>query len=75
MLDANLKTQLRAYLARLTQPVELIASLDDRPASQDMRALLDDIVALSDKITVRLDGRDSRRPSFQVTRAGADMGL
>ena len=31
MLDANLKTQLKSYLERITQPVELIASLDDRP--------------------------------------------
>ena len=30
MLDANLKTQLEAYLERLTQPVELVASLDER---------------------------------------------
>ena len=32
MLDAALKTQLKAYLDRLTQPVEIVASLDDGDA-------------------------------------------
>ena len=75
MLDANLKKQLEAYLERITQPVELIASLDDRPASQEMRALLEDIASLSDRVTARFDGADARRPSFQISRAGADMGV
>jgi NADH-dependent peroxiredoxin subunit F len=79
MLDSNLKTQLRAYLERVTQPIELVASLDDRPASAEMKALLEDVAALCDKITLRLDGSDARRPSFNISRAGsdarADMGV
>jgi alkyl hydroperoxide reductase subunit F len=75
MLDTSLKTQLKAYLERITQPVELIASLDDRPAAQEMRALLEDIAGLSELVSVRFDGQEARRPSFQVTRAGGDMGL
>ena len=75
MLDDTLKSQLKGYLERVTQPVELVASLDDRPASQEMRELLDEIGALSDKITVRHDGTDARRPSFSISRAGADMGV
>lgn len=75
MLDANLQNQLRAYLERLVQPVELIASLDERPASAEMRTLLEQIASLSDKVTLRTDGNDARKPSFQITRAGQDMGL
>ncbi len=75
MLDASIKTQLAGYLERIVQPVELIASLDDRAESQQMRELLEDIAGLSDKVTARFDGQAARRPSFQVTRAGADMGL
>ena len=75
MLDANLKTQLKAYLERVTQPVELVASLDDRPASQEMRELLQEIAGLSSQISLRLDGHDARRPSFSISRAGHDMGL
>jgi alkyl hydroperoxide reductase subunit F len=75
MLDANIKTQLAAYLERITQPIELIASLDDRAESQQMRELLDDIAGLSSQVTARFDGQAARRPSFQVTRAGANMGV
>lgn len=75
MLDASLKSQLRAYLDRLVHDVVLAASLDDREASAEMRTLLEEIAELSPRVRVRLDGADARRPSFQVTRAGADMGL
>ena len=33
MLDDGLKSQLAAYLERLREPVQLIASLDEREAS------------------------------------------
>ena len=36
----NLKAQLKAYLERLTQPVELVATLDDNKHSADIKALL-----------------------------------
>ena len=75
MLDDSLKGQLKAYLERVTLPVELVSSLDDRPASAEMRELLDEIGALSPMISVRHDGTDARRPSFSISRAGADMGV
>jgi len=75
MLDDSLKGQLKSYLERVTQPVELVASLDDRPASAEMRELLDEIAALSSMVSVRHNGSDARRPSFSVSRVGADMGL
>ena len=73
MLDSNIQAQLKAYLQRLQQPIELVASLDDRPASAEMRELLEEIAALSDKVSARFDGVDARRPSFQITRAGAQV--
>jgi hypothetical protein len=75
MLNDTLKTQLAAYLQRLTQPVEIVASLDERAASAEMRALLDEIAALSPLIGVRRDGADARRPSFSISRAGQAMGI
>ena len=76
MLDAATQAQLVAYFERITQPIELIASLDDRPASAEMRELLTEIAAIAPaKITARFDGQASRRPSFQITRVGADMGV
>ena len=61
MLDASLTAQLKGYLQRVTQPVELVASLDDRPASAEMRELLEEIVALSDQVSLRLDGTEDRK--------------
>ena len=75
MLDAKLKSQLKSYLERVTQPVEVIATLDDGPDAQEMREFLMDIDGLSDQVRLRFDGSDARVPSFQVTRAGAGMGL
>ncbi|MGU0160575.1 hypothetical protein ACVXHB_10495 [Escherichia coli] len=37
MLDTNMKTQLKAYLEKLTKPVELIATLDDSANRQKSR--------------------------------------
>ncbi len=68
MLDASIKAQLKTYLERLQQPIELVASLDDSSQAQEMRVLLDDIALLSDKVSMRNDGIDKRKPSFAVTR-------
>ena len=77
MLDANLKQQLQAYLARLTQPIEIVAALDDSDASREMMVLLQDIASLSSLITLeqRQDDSSVRTPSFSVNRVGADMGI
>ena len=72
MLDANIKGQLAAYLGKLQHPIELIASLDggESGPGREMLGLLQDIAALSDKVSLRLDGQATRRPSFAVCRAG-----
>ena len=46
MLDDSLKTQLKTYLERVTQPFEIVATLDDSTAAQEMLDLLQDIAAL-----------------------------
>jgi NADH-dependent peroxiredoxin subunit F len=70
MLDANLKAQLKAYLARVVLPFEITASLDDSAAAQEMLGLLQDVVALCDKISLNTDGSDARKPSFTLNRLG-----
>ena len=76
MLDNQLKTQLAAYLERVTQPFELVASLDESETSAQMRELLTTIQSLrSDKITLREDGNDARKPSFTLQRQGSDSSL
>ncbi len=76
MLDAAIQTQLAAYLQRITQPIELVASLDESETAADMRTLITQIAALHPSmVSARFDGQAARRPSFQITRAGADLGL
>jgi len=75
MLDANLKTQLKAYLEKVTQPFEIVASLDDGGKSQEMLALLQDIVSLSNQITLKTDGNDQRTPSFSLNRPNGNISL
>jgi alkyl hydroperoxide reductase subunit F len=70
MLDDNTKAQVRSYLERLARPIELAASLDDSKSAQEMRSLLDDLAGLSDKLAVRFDGQDARRPSFSIGAPG-----
>jgi alkyl hydroperoxide reductase subunit F len=76
MLDAKLKTQLKAYLEKITQPIEIVASLDDSAKALEMRSLLQEIEGLSERITLveRPDG-DARRPSFSLGRAGSDVSV
>lgn len=74
MLDANLTQQLKAYLVHVRFPVELVASLGQDAKSQQMRELLDEIAALSDKVSVTT-GDDDRTPSFLIRRAGTDIGV
>jgi len=75
MLDTNLKTQLKAYLEKVTQPFEIVASLDDGEKSREMLSLLQDIAELSDKITLKTDGDDARKPSFSLNRIGGNISL
>ena len=75
MLDDNLKAQLKAYLERVTLPFEIEASLSDSASSAELKQLLQDIAAMSDKITLRLDGNDARKPSFSLKRTGTEQSL
>ncbi|MGE8069244.1 alkyl hydroperoxide reductase subunit F [Pseudomonas sp. NPDC089569] len=75
MLDANLKAQLKSYLERVTQPIEIVASLDDGAKSSEMLELLKDVASLSSQITLLDNGDDARKPSFSINRPGADISL
>jgi alkyl hydroperoxide reductase subunit F len=70
MLDTSIKTQLQAYLTKLVQPVELVASLDDSDKSKEIGELLEEISSLSALVSLRLDGQAARKPSFAIGRPG-----
>jgi alkyl hydroperoxide reductase subunit F len=76
MLDDTLKTQLKAYLEKVTQPVELVASLDDSEGSREMQALLQEIASLSDRVTLTERRDDAeRKPSFAINRPDGSVSL
>ena len=70
MLDANLKAQLQAYLERLVNPIELIASLDDSQTAQELHQLLQEIAGLNTKIRLAEPVSGERQPSFAIARVG-----
>ncbi|WP_342251499.1 alkyl hydroperoxide reductase subunit F [Sphingomonas sp. OTU376] len=75
MLDANLTQQLKGYLANIREPIELVASLGDDAKSRELEELLNEIAALSDKVSVVRTDDDSRKPSFLIHRTGTDIGV
>jgi len=76
MLDANLKTQLKSYLEKVSRPIEIVAALDDGAKSQELLALLEDIASLSERVTViERRGDDQRKPSFSIGEPGKDTGI
>ncbi len=75
MLDANLTQQLKGYLANIREPIELVASLGEDAKSRELAELLNEIAALSDKVTVARTGDDARKPSFLIRRTGTDIAV
>jgi alkyl hydroperoxide reductase subunit F len=78
MLDADLKSQLKAYLERITQPIALRAAVDAGEEGQQMLALLRDVAAQSARVTLVEDAApdaDGRTPSFAIERTGTDIGV
>ena len=79
MLDDTLKAQLQAYLTRVSQPFELVASLANPATPTDtdaqVKRLLADIVEASGgKISARFDGTNARKPSFNLVRPDTANG-
>jgi len=76
MLDDALKTQLQQYLERLPREIQITAALDDSAGSTELRALLGDLAAASNRVrVVELDGAAEggagvRRPSFAIHLPG-----
>lgn len=75
MLDETIKAQLKGYLERLSQPIELVATLDDSAKSRELEELLLEIAGMSDKIGLRHDASEARKPSFAINRVGTDIGV
>ena len=75
MLDAAISSQLAGYLEKVVQPIVLAASLDNSKKSVEMRELLEEVAALSPRVTYEQRDDNPRRPSFRIERAGTDIGV
>jgi len=75
MLDEATKVQLKTYLERATQPIEIVASLDDSETSGQVLSLLKDVAEASPRVNLT-ESRDDphRKPSFSVNRPGENHG-
>ena len=75
MLDASTKAQLKSYLERASQPIEIVASLDDSKASGEMLSLLKDVAEASPLVKLTESRDDNhRKPSFSVNRPSENHG-
>jgi len=73
MLDRNLKAQLKGYLERISQAVEIVASVDDSDKSREMLELLTDIESVSGLITIDVRRNEAEmKPSFALRRPGTE---
>ncbi len=76
MLDQDIKQQLAAYLERVQQPFEMVATLGTDAKSAELRELLEEVASIRpDKISLRTDGSDARVPSFTLARPGSGTQL
>lgn len=76
MLEASIKAQLQSYMERITLPIEITAHLDDSAKSRELHELLQEIAAMSDKVSL-VQGTDGsqRKPSFSIARVGTDISV
>lgn len=75
MLDPATTAQLKSFLEKVVQPIELVASLDGGAKSTELEALLTETAALSDKVSYRRADDDARRPSFRIERTGSEVAV
>lgn len=68
MLDQAIKQQLQQYLQNLKQDVQLVVSLDESKAAQDILSLANEIAELSDFVSVtRDDAASERKPVMTIS--------
>jgi NADH-dependent peroxiredoxin subunit F len=76
MLDADTQAQLKSYLERVSQPIEIVAFPDGSDASHQMMDLLGDIVEASNLVSLLQNTEaPGRRPSFAINRPGGGVGI
>lgn len=73
-LSPDIKEQLAQYLTLLESDLVLQAYLGDDEQSQKVKDFVEEIAAMSDRISVEETVLD-RKPSFKVAKKGQDSGV
>ncbi|MBO1002621.1 alkyl hydroperoxide reductase subunit F [Pseudogracilibacillus auburnensis] len=74
ILDAEIKAQLAQYLEMLEGEIRLKVSVGSDKVSQDMVELVDELSAMSSKITIEHTVLE-RTPSFSINKPDEDSGI
>lgn len=74
ILDPDIKSQLAQYLQLMEGPVHIQVSAGNDEASGQMVALVEEIAAMSSRLTVERASLE-RTPSFSVNRPGEQTGV
>lgn len=76
LFDAGMIAQLNGVFSRMAGNLKLEVSLDDRPASSELKAYMEELGKLTEKLTVEYDGNAADAPCVRVCRAdGSFTGL
>lgn len=66
-LPDDVKEQVKQRLTELVDPVEIVFSEDSSaPLNNDIKELLEDLVSLSDKLSLRFDDSQPLKPGFEL---------
>lgn len=74
ILDADMKAQLQQYMELLEDEITLKLSVGEDKASEDITSLVEELAALSPKISIEHTVLD-RTPSFSINRADEETGV
>lgn len=74
MLSTDLKNQLKQYMALLESDITFEASLDESKASKDLREFLEDVVGLSERLSL-IEKDYDLKPSFEILSNGESKGV
>lgn len=74
ILDTDIKNQLAEYLKLLESDIIIKLSVGEDNISKDMKSLIDEILTMSDKITVD-EVKLPRTPSFTINQKDKDSGI
>lgn len=79
LIDAAMRQQLQPVFERMERPLELRLHLADDDVSAELRAYMDELAALTPKLTVSVaagdEGRGEGLPFVEVCRDGSPTGL